>query len=475
MRPIGSDRNSVNYRIMKAIGIRQARLTASLLALVALLAGFQLLAQETETEQPPPSGPLVLLYVDAPVALLSGIDPVFPAPVVVQAPEDDPQFRSRMDDIREYNLAVSDIEQSGGAWDRNLIEELVGLGNLQQQQGSHPEAIESFDRAIHVTRISAGLHTLEQIPAVERLIESYMALGDWEQADLYNYYLYYVQQKAYGSNDPRIIPVLDSLAKWNIEAFNIGYGESLGMRLSTAMILFNAAARMVGTHYGKSDERYVAYMKDIANSAYLVARHPELMVELRRPENRNSQQLLREQLDIRSPELPAGFSSGERALLSIINFYVEQEDAATELAEALTNLGDWYLLFGRRRPATERYTQAWQFLSTIEDGDSQLQQLFAQVVPLPTFANQAVNYGDADSVKDRDSGSRSSAYADFAFDVTEYGTVRNIRMLNEPTSQTSTLLGRIRRHLRNTYFRPVIKEGKPVRANGNRFRYRYWY
>ena len=473
----------MNNTSNKAIAGRPAAPRLALLALVSLLASFQLLAQQAETELAQPAeteqaqatGPLVLLYLDAPVAVFPGIDPDMPAPVVIMDPEADPGFGQRLESIREYNLTLAEIELNGGVWDPQLIEELTALGSLQQQQGYHPDAIETFGRAIHVNRIHTGLHSLEQIPAVEQLIESYMALGDWEQADLYNNYLFYVQQKAYGPDDPRIIPVLDSLAKGNIRAFNIGYGDSLGMRLSTAMILFNAAARMVGTHYGPNDERYVSYMEDIASSAYLVAKNPQLMVEVGRPENRSMQQLLRSKLNESGSAVPTGFGAGERALLTIVRHYSEREDSVPELAGALTNLGDWYLLFERRRSATARYSQAWEILADSEDGESQLQQLFAQVVPLPTYANQAVNFGGIDLAVKRESGENAYATVDFVFDVTQSGTVRSIRMLTEPTSENSTLLGRVRRHLRNSMFRPVIEEGRPVRTKGNHFRYRYWY
>ena len=109
----------------------------------ALLARFQLLAQQAETEPAPPaeteqaqaSGPLVLLYLDAPVAVFPGVDPDMPAPVVVVDPEDDPGFGQRLDSIREYELTLEEIELFGGVWDRQLIEELTALGSLQQQQG----------------------------------------------------------------------------------------------------------------------------------------------------------------------------------------------------------------------------------------------------------------------------------------------------------------------------------------------------
>ena len=251
----------MNNTTNKAIVSRPAAPRLALPVLVGLLASFQLLAQQAETEPAQPAeakqaqatGPLVLLYLDAPVAVFPGIDPDMPAPVVIMDPEADPGFGQRLESIREYNLTLAEIELNGGVWDRQLIEELTALGSLQQQQGYHPDAIETFGRAIHVKRINTGLHTLEQIPAVEQLIESYMALGDWEQADLYNNYLFYLQQKAYCPDEPRIITVLDSLAKWNIRAFISGYVETLGMRLTTGVVIFISLSSPVVDHYARTD------------------------------------------------------------------------------------------------------------------------------------------------------------------------------------------------------------------------------
>ena len=259
--------------------------------LIVALWGGHVLAQEA----PEPDASLTprspLLYVDTPVLVEDGIDPALPAARSAD-PATDPAFEQRIDSIVQYNSTVTEIELEGGAWDDGLVEELSALGRLQQQQGDHLAAIETLDRAIHVNRINSGLYTLEQVSVVQQLIQSHMALGDWEQADIYNNYLFHVQQKAFGADDPRLIPVLDRLATWHIQAFNIGYGSLRGVRLRQAQIMFNAAARMVGMHFGKNDARFVDYQRSIAHSAYLIARNPDLMLEIDRPEYRNMQQML---------------------------------------------------------------------------------------------------------------------------------------------------------------------------------------
>jgi len=463
------------YKDMRAYSLKTS---LSLTFLLTLLCMSQLSAQqaepevEAEAEQTGNTGNR-LLYIELPVALEEGLDPVLPEPLQPADPQDDPEFLRRLDSIRRYSSAVDTIEQTGGAWDRALVEELSVMGNLQQQQGEHAEAIETLNRAVHVNRINAGLYTLEQIPVIETMIDSYIAIGDWENADLYNNYLFFVQRKAFGADDPRIIPVLDRLANWHMQAFNIGYGESLGSRLSTAQILFKAAARMVSVHFGRADERFVDLKTNIARSAYLVSRYPEYMVELERPEARTMEDLLRESLNEQGRMLPRGFRSGEVALRDIIDYYNEESNSVYGLAEAITNLGDWYIIFERGRAAEQQYAQAYQLLLDQDNGEELIKQLFGQVVPIPTFG-LPTNLEKATS-HDLDRSRLRSDYADLSFDVTVNGVVRNVRLLSEITDENTLQLDRLRREARLSSFRPKVVDGRPVRTDDNQFRYRYWY
>lgn len=417
-----------------------------------------------------------LLYIDMPVRVVEGVDPMMPLPAQAQLidPELDPAFDQRLDSIQQYNSVVTDIELDGGAWDGGLVEELASMGRLQQQQGNHVAAIDTLDRAIHVNRINSGLYTLEQIPAVEQLIQSYMALGNWEQADMYNNYLFHVQQKAYGFDDPRLIPVLDRLATWNIQAFKIGYGNMLGIKLRQSQIMFNAAARMVDAHFGKSDERFVSYQRNIANSAFLVASNPDLMSEIERPEYRNMQQMLAEKLNEQRRVQPPGFRTGERALLEIAMFYQEQGEDPYALAEAITHLADWYLIFDRRRGTLDNYKLAWDIVQELENSEELTEQLFGSVAPLPTFAS-SIETPEAFYRNEEGTEALKFDYADLIFDVTSKGLVRNVESISEETEANQAQLSKLRISVRSMRFRPLIVDGVPQRSNGNHFRYRYWY
>lgn len=451
------------------------RATASLIILTVMLISEFSAAQQTEEDVVKPPV-FKLLYIEAPVVIIEGSDVVIPQPAATTSLEDDPAFQQRVESILQYNEAVRDLEDQGGIWDMALVEELVSLGSLQQQQGYHLEAVETFNRAVHINRINSGLHSLEQVPAVEQMIDSYLAMGLWEEADLYYNYLFYVQHKAYGSEDPRLIPILDSLANWNMTAFNMGFGEALGVRLSSAQILYTAAARMVGIHFGFSDQRYAGYMSNIADSAFLVSRNPHLIAELARPEYRDVQNTLLNQLNQNVPIQSAGFATGERALGEIINFYASKNGAAIELAEAVSNLADWYLMFRQRNAAKTEYLTAWEILAQQEGAEELLQQHFGVVRPIPTFTDQAVSVrNDFIPGISADGAAVNFAYADLQFDVSVNGIPGNISVLNEETDQNKEIFSRLRRELRDTFFRPVLQDGKPIKASGNLYRYRYWY
>lgn len=420
--------------------------------------------------------PSRLYFVDTPIEIETGFDDQINWPIISPKPipEDDPQFASRITIIREYGDAIQAIELDGGVWDRGLIEELATLGELQQRQGDHVAAIETFDRVIHVSRINNGLHTMAQIPALEQKIESYLATADWEQADLFYNYMFYIQQKTYGSADPRIIPMLGRLARWNLQAFNIGFGENLGLRLSSAQLLFNAAARMVDVHFGRTDARYIDYQQSVANSAYLASRHPELMNRMNTPESRLNQDALRRRLITTERSTSHGYQAGEEALLNIVNQRRAEGDFSIELAEASANLADWYLMFDRRKAAAAMYIDAWQVISGLSDSEEFVNEYFSHVVPLPTFlaapTSLVFSSGEPTDTKDLQVG-----FVDLSFDVTENGVVRNLEILGGETEENTTILGRLRRQVRSSVFRPVVKDGVPVRTSGNQFRYRYWY
>ena len=447
--------------------------------ILLLKIGAQTYAQEVdagqpsgETNRPTPR----LHYLDKPVFLELSNQPNITKELSIQSTERaENGFESGVGDVamESFGFAIEAIEENGGAWDSQLVEQLSSLGSLQQQRLNHPAAIQSFKRAIQISRIAQGLHTPDQIPLLENMIDSLVASESWEQADLYSDYLFSVQHRAYGIDDPRLIPALERLASWNIAAFNLGYGDQLGARLSTAQMLLSAGLRAVVLHYGQGDERVLQYFKNLARSAYYVKMYPEFLTGMDQPEFRARQENLRQKLNSFSI-YPRSFSLGEAALQDIINYHIQEDGSVFVIAEAITHLADWYLLFDRRTIAQRRYLQAWSLLSTEADGDKLKERLFGNVVPLPTFIEAPKNLEMRASVP-KVRTKLSYSVADVSFSVSITGSVRDVEILAEENEENANVLSRLRRAVRFSRFRPRIENGRPVYSEGHVFRYRYWY
>ncbi len=382
----------------------------------------------------------------------------------------------RQRSIDAYTASVADLEIEGGAYNAALSEELNALGLLLQQQGEHEEAVRVFDRAVHIDRINSGLHSLSQVQTVENKLASLLAEQRWSEADAAFEYLFFVQRRAYGDSDPRLLPILDSIAAWNLRAFFIGHGDSLALRLNNAMLYYSAAARVLQQHFGSKDERLVAYMRGVANSSYLMARHPELLEDLNRPEFRNTQTMMRERLSQPRGTGVQGFTSGAQALIRILQHELDRRDDALAIAEAFANLADWYLLFGRGDEAEQQYKNAWGLLANQPNADALLEAAFGRIVHLPTFADERGSVENLAGARGQPNaeGLRYD-YADIAFDVSSNGSVRNVKIISAETEDNELQLRRLRRMVRDSYFRPIIKGGVPQRSQNNVLRYRYWY
>jgi len=231
---------------------------------------------------------------------------------------------------------------------------------------------------------------------------------------------------------------------------------------------------MVGMHFGKADQRFINYQRNIANSAYLAARNPRLMMEIDRPEYRDMQQMLAQKLNEQHQAQPPGFRTGERALLEIVLFYRERGELSYALAEAITHLADWYLMFDRRRGTLENYKLAWDVLQELENSEELTEQLFGNVTPLPAFES-SIELPDAFYRNEDGTEALNFDYADLTFDVTANGVVRNVKSVSEETEDNQAQLSKLRISVRSMRFRPLVINGEPERSNENHFRYRYWY
>ena len=385
-------------------------------------------------------------------------------------------YLDRLQDIDSFDQVLEDLEIEGGAWSMQIAQELTSLGDLLQAQGDHQQAIEIYDRAVHINRVNDGLFSTAQVPLIERIVNGHVALGQWQAADDRKQYAFYVQSRAFSIDDPRMIDVFDNLARWNIASFYRGIDENPGPRLLQTYLLFRTATESVVAHFGTQDPRYLTFLRKEAGAADMLNRYTlpgENIGTRMNPELRLTSEFIGESTRPRGRN-----NEGQRALQRIVDYYSDPElpaNSETLLARAMAvaELADWYLIADRRQAAMRTYEEAYNLLASTENSEELLQQVFGEVVFIPTYSNFDAQRMEAYGVGP-DSGARMG-YVDIAFDVNQYGRLNNFEILDLVPAELSRADIQVLNSIRSTLVRPKVKEGRTVSSDMERFRFNFWY
>jgi tetratricopeptide (TPR) repeat protein len=380
---------------------------------------------------------------------------------LIVGPPDEETYLNLVGDINRYEEMLREEEELRGAWDPTLSEELMAMGKMLQEQGDFNRALEVFTRAAHINRINYGLVSMEQIAPIESMVQAHIALNQWAEADRQQRYAFYVQSRAFEHNDPRLIPALDKLARWNVMTFKRGTeGEPL-LKLLEAYRLYNAAAALVNVHFGFNDPRYVNYLKSMIKTAFRLALY-------------GTQSEIDRVSMLNHSTGPFGFSQGEQALLSIYELYSSPgmrnlEGIELRRAQALAELGDWYMVFNRRQSGFRVYRDVYDIL--VEDGRDQTEQFFEQLVALPGFLVE-----EEGPVLTANSGRPlRQGYVDVMLDINQYGRASNVQALAVEPPDASMAGSEVVRMARAMNFRPRLGERDPIEVKEARLRFPFWY
>ena len=397
-----------------------------------------------------------------------------PLPVFADLSLEQQAYLQRLQDIGSYEQALEELEYEGGAWSQDVARELETLGGLLLQQGDFEQAVTVFDRAVHINRVNHGLFSPLQVPLVQRVVEGHVALGQWKEADEQQQYAFYVQTKAYGANDPRMIPVFEDMAGWNLTSFYRGVDEDPTLRLLQTFLLYRAAADTVVTHFGPRDPRYLPLLKKTADASDMMTRFALPGINAGTQINPNMRMV--SEFAGRSTR-PQGDGGGEVALARIVDFYADERRPDTQethimLARARAELADWYLQRERRQAALRIYEEAWEALAE-SDGSELAQQVFGEIVFLPSFSSFAAEKKDALGLN-VDSGARVG-HVDVSFQVSRYGRMTDFEILSQEPPELRRVDLQIISAMRDRMARPKMVDGRTVDSPDERYRIHFWY
>jgi len=370
--------------------------------------------------------------------------------------------------VQHYEQLTKKLESSGGVYQVQLSEVLSGLGTSYQALGQDADAVAAFQRSLHISRVNDGLYSLNQIPILEKMIESNSRLGDWKSLDNNYHNLYWLNKRHYGENSPELLTLIDRIARWHLKAYELAPKEDSFAHLVIAEQLYNKAVKIIDAENGKDDIRQLKPLYGIVLTnhqiAVVVSNTPDFD-DVRagfRDANRRSQLLQAEQA--RQDLILQSYVKGKNAMNRIVDIYTNNPVIPVDAeARALTYLGDWYLLFNKRNSAASTYERAYQLLREEGVDQKKIDVLFGQPRTLPAFHLPVLH--------EKDIATENSPYVLASFDVSPSGRAQNIEILEFSPDADISHQRQARRSIASTKFRPRYENGKPVTTTGVSLRY----
>lgn len=370
--------------------------------------------------------------------------------------------------IENYRQDIEQLEDRFGVYDHRLIEQYSGLGISLKNQGEHAAAIGSLTHAVHLSRVNDGLHNPGQMPMLNNLVESYVAMNQWSQANEKQTYLYSLQQQNYDADDIRLLQPSIQMAQWHLRFYkNEGGDDSLAHLLKARALTQRAAGIVESTPGFPAESLNDVLYRQAQADYYLVlfitenAQSAEVYKAGIGSSMRVSTKLEHE---LRQMLLVDPYYDGEKVLLRRVDLAQNDPEYGVEgQVEVLIALGDWYLIFGKENLAIETYARAQQLLSVVPQGDNTLN--FNKPRPV-SFELEPLNLAEKPSGAGKQKG-----YVQARFDVTASGWADHIEIVdsNPPKIMDST----VRRAIGATRFRPRVIEGEAVLTEGVTFTHQF--
>ena len=257
---------------------------------------------------------------------------------------------------------------------------------------------------------------------------------------------------------------LQKLSAFHLLAWQEGLGEEPFNHLLTARNLYDSSLTILGGCCEATDPRLIDTLRERTIVDYYLASSPP-------PNKEDFSFHAGPSSGMNAMNDPAmyminGFNSGRDALERVVQLRRQTPNVdPLDTGEAIAELGDWHLLFGRRQTALGLYHEALAAATTQTlPADRATQTLFGHPLELPV---QPDSFAKAAPLP------ASEAYIQVAFTVDERGRASDMRVVEAVPAPSDSQVGKLRRRLYSTNFRPRYESAQPVVTTDVKFRYRY--
>lgn len=351
----------------------------------------------------------------------------------------------------DWNMRQRRLETDGGPYAAGLTELLFDAGRADHSAGRYGDAEEKLSQAIHLSRVNEGLYSKSQIPILRHLIMNDIDAGSRRKADQRQAYLYRLHEENYPALHPDRLRARLDYMRWLREAWLTGGDYKRLMRLLELYALGERTIEKMA-EAGRAPAGWELvfigeHMKTLTILSRLDVRamvrsdRPVLSVSTGGESGSRSGFEFNQLLGYQKKS----FSNGRALLTQLATGHPD----AVERARAYAALGDWYTWNGSPIRAEKFYAQSWRELTAA--GEKSLRQdWYGEPRELPL--NQSY-YRQRLPARDR-------GELTVRLQVSRRGRVQSLELLGNQTQ--SATFSRIEDTLRETLFRPAMRDGEVV-------------
>lgn len=157
-----------------------------------------------------------------------------------------PMSEAQIDAVRQFlEESIPNLESELGLFHDELADKIFQLGLVYQVQADYENAVNMFERSLHIKKINGGLYHESHFPIVERLIQTHRLTGKWKTVDQLYDYLNWLYLRVYGETSPNRLSILNKLILWKVEAINGQITDNREGMLNEALTAARQATRIL--------------------------------------------------------------------------------------------------------------------------------------------------------------------------------------------------------------------------------------
>jgi len=358
------------------------------------------------------------------------------------------------DPVANYLNAIEEAESVGGAYAGELTDLYMGLATALLEEQELEAARDAFHQGVTVMRVNDGPNSLEQTNALFQIADIETRLGNRRAAGDILQNIYLIAAKNYGEDNPQMLPVLERMYTWYMATRPLYSPYAQYADFANSKYLAGRMAALTEQEKGLADPDTARANRTLGQINFLTVKYalgrgisvePGVVVATGSPQPPYIQEV----------SVREYFTEGTMAFEKMAqSVNLNENTSPTERAEAIAQLGDWYLVFDKFKAARDQYVAAWQVLAQAEPGGETANQYMGNPQPVRLMNNFEDFTHFELPEQDNSSGIQVS------MSVTRSGQLRNIDIRQVPEDMTEDQIKVLEQQLKSSRFRPAVRNGE---------------